>query len=224
VLLCLATALPLRADPLADPGIPDGETAVYRLQAGEQNQIFTERTTTDGVTYRFNYTSAQQTVETTVGRPSLRPIRVRTVSVQTDRTLETVSTVTFRADVASEGIPVLAFSDLKYSLRGYPFGSAKELAVEFLGATGGGGMSFTVRAKYAGVQDRVVAGRRIACHKLELVGSASGVLSVMAALAPKTYYWYSVEAPHYLVAYEGSSGAPGSSKSVIEITSYSGWR
>ena len=41
----------------------------------------------------------------------------------------------------------------------------------------------------------------------------------MGAVFPKSYYWYSVEAPHSLVRSE-AAGMPGSPKTVLELQSY----
>ncbi len=230
VLAGLASHALLGADtPMADPGIPNGETASYRVETGERRASFTERTWVEGdgsgQTYRIVYISETQTIETTLRRGTMIPVRVRTVAMRADRTLETVTTISLRTEPNTTGVLVLAFSDLKYSLRGYPFGSVGELDVVFLNASDDtDGVEFSIRVKYLGVQDRVVAGRKIPSHKLELVTTAGGFLRILSGLVPKTYYWYSVEAPHYLVAYEGSGGLPGSPKSYTEIVDYTGWR
>ena len=42
---------------------------------------------------------------------------------------------------------------------------------------------------------------------------------VFGAIFPKSYLWYSVASPHYLVRSE-SGGMPGSPKTILEIQSY----
>lgn len=213
-----------------DPGIIGGERAVYRQVQGDKVTRFTE--TVEVVreegqeAYRIRYLSDRQSIETVLLKTSMVPVRVSTVETGASLTKETVTSVSLTGWRAEATIPVLAFSDLKYTLRGFPFTRAAQATVpiEFLDIPEETpGFEYSVQAKLLGVQERTVQGRKIPCYRIELVASMTGVLRVLAGLMPKTYYWFSVAAPHYLVAYEGSSSYPGSPKSTIEIVEYSGW-
>jgi hypothetical protein len=225
-LLC-GGASPIAADVLLrDPGIPDGESAVYAVRTGDKKTTFTERTsvTGGGENYLILYLSDTETIETSLRKRSMVPLRVRRVVKGPEQTLETITSVSRLSDSNIDKIPVLAFSDLKYSLRGFPFGVKSSLPVGFMNGSGQeGGAQFSIQVKYLGIEEKVVAGRRISTHKLEIQTQVGGVLRVLSAMVPRTYYWYSVTLPHYLVAFEGSSGFPGSPKNYIEITDYSGW-
>jgi hypothetical protein len=219
------------ASPLEDPLIPDGETASYRIRQEEETWIFTERAHQasvegDGI-YRFEYEAPSERSTVLVFRDGMLPYSVATATNGGDLSVETTTTIEFGTGAGEyEDIMLLSFSELKYLLRGYPFSEAPLLGVDFLSAgedDDDGGVEFRIDVRYLGVESVEVAGRKIDSHRLELKLAASGIMRVMNALVPKTFYWYSVEAPHYLVAYEGSSSFPGSPKRFIEIVDYSGW-
>ena len=154
------------------------------------------------------------------------PFFVYTVSERDDMTVSSSTQVTLQSEIQSEDILVLSFSDLKYTLRGFPFGKGvPNLGIAFLTSDDDydNSVDFDIMVRYLEVDKVSVEDRTIECYKLELQMSASGLMRIVTSFMPKTYFWYSVEAPHYLVAYEGSNGPPGSPTSYIEIIDYSGW-
>lgn len=230
--LCLNTfAFDLHAEtPLRDPLIPDGETSIYRIREGDEEWRFTERVTVSSEggrdIYGIAYQSEGQTTEVRMRKNTMIPFFVFTVTERDGMTFESSTRVSLTSEVYSEDIVVLSFTELKYSLRGFPFSDGPaDIGISFLDSDDEDDAqpSFEIKVIYRETEEIAVEGRTIECHKLELKMIASGLMRVLNSMMPKTYFWYSVRAPHYLVAYEGSSGFPGSAKSYIEIVDYSDW-
>ena len=216
---------------IQDPMIPDGEKAVYVVTEGEKQYTYTEEVSLTGEgsrdIYGFTYKTDSETIEIKMEKPAMIPLSTRSVTTGNGISIESSTAVTVNRQLRSNGILVLSFTDLKYTLRGYPFGEdVEDMDVEFI-STGEtdeeSSSSFAVSIRYRGTDEVTVNSRTIDCHKLELRMTGSGVMRVIRPFIPKTYFWYSVESPHYLVAYEGSSGMPGSVKRQVEILEYSGW-
>ena len=217
------------ATPLSDPGVPDGETSVYRITQDKKTWDFTERVSViDEVraSYRFEYEAPGERTTIFVRRTGMRPYATRNVSNGGSVTIESTTHVDMPDEMESDAIMLVSFTELKYLLRGYPFKDGPDLDVIFFSTNDeddSEGPDFSIRVRYHGLEELTIGSRKIETHKLELKYSAGGVLRLLGGLIPKTYYWYSAEPAHYLVAYEGSSGFPGSSKRRIEIIDYSGW-
>ena len=215
-----------------DPMIPHGEAATYIVREDDLRYTYTEQVSVIEESarriYGFTYKTDKETVEVRVEKGSMIPFSTRSVTVGNGISIDSSTLVSLDKQLRSNGILVLSFTDLKYVLRGYPFGEKiGDLDIEFIN-TGDGDeenpSSFTVTIRYKEIEEVTVNGRTIDCHKLELRMSGSGIMRVIRPFIPKTYFWYSVESPHYLVAYEGSGGFPGSAKRQVELLDYSGWR
>ena len=226
--LMASCVVPVFATPLIDPDIPNGETATYRTIEQDEEWTFFERSFAivedELAAYRIEYTAPGERSTVYIDRQTMFPYASRNVSNGSDLTIESTTSVEIPETIETDAILLLSFNELKYLLRGYPFESAPAIDVEFFSTDEDDtGSRFNVHVRYRGTERIKIGDDEIETHKLELKFSASGVLRVLNALIPKTYYWYSVEPAHYLVAYEGSSGFPGSPKRRIEIVDYSGW-
>jgi hypothetical protein len=69
--------------------------------------------------------------------------------------------------------------------------------------------------KCKGRERIAVKGGTFDCYKLEF--SMDGFIGTFLS---KMNAWYSVEAPHYLVYYEGPDGPPGTPKRIMEMVQY----
>jgi hypothetical protein len=177
--------------------------------------------------YRIAYKTDGEVTTVKLQKDAMVPYSVSTVTVRNAMTVESSTHVSLTEDIESEGIIVLSFRDLRYILRGYPFArNAPDLGIAFLESNtedDDDSPDFEIRVSYAGIEEVELADRTLNCHKLELKMKASGILRVLNGFIGKSYFWYSVEAPHYMVAYEGNSSFPGSPKSRVTIVDYSGW-
>ena len=57
------------------------------------------------------------------------------------------------------------------------------------------------------------------CYKVELVPEL-GALNIVRSLVPKTYFWFTVAAPHLWVKYEGTENGLGTPHITIELQKY----
>lgn len=229
IILLATLSTTIMASPLDDPGVPDGEVARYRIEQEDEVWSFTERTTRvveRGIdSYRFEYLAPNERSEVFVDRDGMLPFSVRNSSNGGSITISSTTDIELGTRVVYEAIMVLSFSELKYLLRGFPFGETRDLGVAFFSTDDDEAEDerFTVSVRYEGKDTIRLEERQIETHKLELKFSASGILRVLNALVGKTVFWYSVDPPHYLVAYEGTSSFPGSPRQTITIVDYSGW-
>ena len=97
------------------------------------------------------------------------------------------------------------------SLRGFPWEEKKFAKIVFLNRP----ENFRLEMKVKRKETIHINNKSYECWKVQI-----GMGGVMGAIFPKSYYWYSVESPHYLVRGE-ASGMPGSPKTILEIQSYS---
>ncbi|MBT3275424.1 MAG: hypothetical protein HN368_19875 [Spirochaetales bacterium] len=219
--------------PLRDPGIPDGEIAAYTMREKDKEQQFIEtfqhRDDGNKDIYSVLYTSDSEVVEVKIDRSSMLPYYVHSSTERETMDVETLTSLTLNTETDYPDIKILSFSDLKYVLRGFPFADeVQSIDIGFLNSSDedeeDGSFDFNIRVNYEGTETVDIGNKDIDCYKLELKMRATGIMRIINSFIAKTYFWYSVESPHYLVAYEGSSGFPGSSKVFIEIDDYSGWR
>ena len=214
--------------PLMDPSIPDGERTVYKVSEDENEWHVTEEVILGRENgreiYSITYSTDRERVLTKIEKETMISFHTETITERALMTVDSRTSVYLHSEIDSPNIVILSLSDLKYALRGFPFSKeAPDLSVSFLNSSDDDDSNFSIKVRYVKTEDIKVQSRVIPCHKLELKMSASGILRVLNTFIPKTYFWYSVEPPHYLVAYEGSGGFPGSSKQQIRITDYSGW-
>lgn len=233
VWLFMAPLSPLSGadSPLRDPRIPDGERAVYRSREDDREWTFVETTdwvaSESGRAYRFRSKSEREISEVLVTRGSMVPVHVESESRGADLRIKNTTTLSIsNPPPGHDRIMLLSFSDLKYLLRGYRFDRAETVDIGFYSTAEEDDdeeANYEVAVIYRGTEVIETDRRSVECHKLQLKTAAKGILRIVNGLIPKTFYWYSVEHPHYLVAYEGSGGFPGSPVRRIEIVDYSAW-
>ena len=132
-----------------------------------------------------------------------------------DATLRRVTTVLEnRATAKPDEIVLAGFEALPHSIRAFLWGSRQKATLSFMGSSGGGNFHFDLNV--AGTETITVGDRGIECRKLQL--SLGGI---MGTFVGKSYLWYSVEYPHFLVRSEGLAGGPGTPKSVLSLVNYS---
>jgi len=96
-------------------------------------------------------------------------------------------------------------------LRGFSWEKNASAKIVFMNRSGG----FSPELKIKGKETLNINGKSYDCWKVKV-----GMKGVLGAIFPKSYFWYSVDSPHYLVRSE-VAGLPGSPKIILEIQSYS---
>ena len=95
-------------------------------------------------------------------------------------------------------------------LRGLTWKKNASARIVFMNRSGG----FLPELKVKGKETLTINGNSYECWKVQI-----GMKGVLGAIFPKSYFWYSVDSPHYLVRSE-VAGLPGSPKIILEIQSY----
>jgi hypothetical protein len=106
------------------------------------------------------------------------------------------------------------FNSLPVTLRGLPWGTFTTVSLVALGATGRG-QQFSFQLTVAGRESIPAGGKTYDCWKIQL-----GLNGFMGALMGKSTYWFSADAPHFLVKSESPTGGPGSPVQKVELQSY----
>jgi hypothetical protein len=203
---------------LSDPFIPDGEKITYALRRGDENSTVVEevRVKKDGEKSLYEITSSSKLLDRKIKllRETMAIVSIHTVRKFQDATLDSVLTVIDEKPTVENGAMKLAdFSILTYILRGFPFGTLENLKVGYYGEQKRNSYSMSVKCK--GRERIAVKGGTFDCYKLEF--SMDGFIGTFLS---KMNAWYSVEAPHYLVYYEGPDGPPGTPKRIMEMVQY----
>ena len=122
---------------IKDPIIPDGERAIYTVTEGDKQYTCTEEVILTGEgsrdIYGFIYRTERETIEIKMEKPAMIPLYTRSVTTGNGISIESSTAVTVGRQLRSDGILVLSFADLKYALRGFPFGEdVEEMDIEFI--------------------------------------------------------------------------------------------
>jgi len=223
----MAAALNLYGEgPLKDPGIPDMETIRYTVSTGKISDTVVQsvqRFNRDGREfYLVNADSKSQDVRIEIIRSSLIPVKSEK-NRKTGRTdLRSLSEITSIPFIGADEILLVDFNDLSHVLRGYPFDTPRTLDIVFPYQSVDENSSMSFRIKYIKKETLKLECGIYESYKLQMAAQMSGGMSVIAGMIPKSYFWYSVESPHYLLKYEGGAGPESSENIVMEMQSYSG--
>lgn len=100
------------------------------------------------------------------------------------------------------------------ALQNYPFAQKRD--VEFHLITNEP-TRYKITVKYRGTEKIEVDGKEVACHKLQMIPDL-GLLNVLGAFVPKTYFWYRIDPPHDYVRYEGLESGLGTPYIILDST------
>jgi hypothetical protein len=218
VALTISSAFAGAQSPGSGPVLPAEERMLYARTVGDKRDEVEQRTrfvSDKGSSwYEATAHSSEQDAFLRLDPITLFASVIDVTSRGNDATLRRVTSV-----VESRGSPgpdeflVSSFEALPYSLRAFPWGARQKARLSFLGSGGG---NFRFDLAVIGKVVIAVEGRGVECWKAQL--SLGGILG---GFVGKSYLWYSVAYPHYLVKSEGASGPPGSPTTVLELLSYS---
>ncbi|MFA5104578.1 MAG: hypothetical protein WC527_05330 [Candidatus Margulisiibacteriota bacterium] len=74
---------------------------------------------------------------------------------------------------------------------------------------------YNITMKSRGQETITINGKSVDCYKIEMIPDL-GALSLLGAFVPKTYFWYTVSAPHKFRRYEGLESGLGTPVIVME--------
>jgi hypothetical protein len=213
-ILLSPTALPAQ-QALVDPGIPDGETAVYAVKAGKDAAVLTQRvsriTNNGRMVYEVVTESALDDMKVRINAATMAVEYSWVRRKRPELVLETeTKTVKNTLKTKPDEISVADYSGLQHILRGFPFGRLKTVKMRMAQ-----GSDFVMNIINTKETDIKTPAGTIRCYEIEL-----GLDGFLGAFMPKTQFWFSREAPHYLVRYRGQMAGPGSPELVMELTSY----
>ena len=215
-------------NPLSDPSIPDNERISYSVLRGKEYsnalQTVSKIKADDGSSwYRVLLSSPAQDIEVDIRTETLVPYRSRRVQ-KTGRTeYTTFSEIHSAPAVNDDEILLVDFNDLSHILRGYPFSDPKTLKLVFPynpEKKDNKKDSVTFRVKYIKEETLDIGSESYDSYKLQLSAKMTGGMAMFSGMVPKTFFWYSVEKPHYLLKYEGSGGMGDSERIIMEVESY----
>jgi hypothetical protein len=110
----------------------------------------------------------------------------------------------------------LAVDGIAGALRSLPFERSRPVEVHLLSNEPRlYDVSFEVRGRE---RVRTPAGQ-FECYKVE-IHPGLGVLKLFGFLVPNAYFWFTVDAPHYWVRYEGPENGRGTPQVVMELASF----
>jgi hypothetical protein len=208
---------------LSDPGIPDGEEIRYISTVGDEVSYSTLRvrheSRDDIQLFMVENIDAENERQVLITRRGMIPLESNSLSRVDNATYENSTRLLRAPTVSGEEIFVLSIDDLTFLLRGYPFDDPRRLALRILGQ-GGADEGFSLEVVYRRKERIEVQGVEYQAHKLELVANLPGAMALFRGAIPKTFLWFSDEAPHQLLRYEGGAGFGSSDELVTEMISY----
>jgi hypothetical protein len=200
---------------VGDPNIPNGETAYYRVTVGNETYPLVQRTVrkTEGGREIYEVTSESR-AEDNVVRMDCRGMNVYYAfqrTKKTDFTLETRTDVVKNQTASkADELVLVTIQGIDQVLRGFPFGRLQTMKVRLAQSA-----EFSFVVNLTKEVDITTLRGTVKCYELELA-----LDGFFGGFMPKTYLWYSKDAPHYLVKYQGSRGGPGSTTMTIELSGY----
>ena len=108
----------------------------------------------------------------------------------------------------------LMVEGIVYALRTLPFGTDQTVTAQILSNEP---ELYNVEFKERGIEKVQTPNGEIECYKVEVVPKL-GVRNLFKVFFPKTYFWFTVEAPHKWVRYEGYENGIESPEIIMTVT------
>jgi hypothetical protein len=198
--------------------MPKEERIVYAESFGDTKGITTEtlRLVTEGDKSWYEVLQSSPKVDFLfrLDAATLFPFYTETTTHEGNSVVrKSMEVLEAKGPFKSDELPVSDPNALGLELRGFPWGSRDSARLVFLGVNGVQSMSFSLSVQ--GKESLSLGGKVFECWKVQL-----GLDGLFGAFIPKTYFWFLARAPHYLVKFEGLSGAPGSPKRTLVLQDY----
>ena len=201
---------------LTNPGIPENETIIYsqdtegKLETVKYVMEYKNNGNKPWLEYRFY--SNEKDILVKLNQSNLQTFYSEIWERPDGSSFHSINEILVNRKQAGKGELLISDMDgLMIGLRGFPWKKNANARIVFINRSGG----FTPELKIKGKETINIDDQSYECWKVQV-----GMKGVLGAVFPKSYFWYSVESPHYLVRSE-VAGMPGSPKIILEIQSYS---
>jgi hypothetical protein len=203
-----------------NPSLPAEESAVYTEKVGDDTWTVTQtlslKSENGDSWYQFTSRSPESDVSMRLDAATLFPRDSEVITRTGDSVIKRTTEILKAAPRPRANELVIAdYNSLAVTLRGLPWGTFTTVNLVSLGASGRG-QQFSFQLTVAGREKVSAGGKTYDCWKAQL-----GLGGFMGAFFGKSSYWFSADAPHFLVKSEGPSGGPGSPTQKSELQSYS---
>jgi hypothetical protein len=111
---------------------------------------------------------------------------------------------------------ILAVEGIVIALRSLPFDPPRSIRTNILTNEPKNPTLYEVTLKPKGQERIKTSAGEFDCYKVELVPHL-GVLSMLRVFFPKTYFWFTVDPPHFWVQYEGLENGLGTPHVIMEV-------
>jgi hypothetical protein len=95
--------------------------------------------------------------------------------------------------------------EIAFAFINFPFAEKRDMELHLLTNEP---TLYKIALKYLGIENVSLGGKNVSCYKLQMIPDL-GLLNMLGAFVPKTYFWYKVEPPHEFVRYEGLESGLG---------------
>ncbi len=200
---------------LTNPGIPEKETIIYTQETEgklETVKSITEYKSSDNKSWlEYRFYSTARDVLLKLDDNNLNAFYSEVWDRIDNSSFHTIIEVLENKKQAGKDEVLVSDMDgFIVGLRGFSWKKNASAKIVFMNRSGG----FSPELKIKGKETLNINGKFYECWKAQV-----GMKGVLGAVFPKSYFWYSVDSPHYLVRSE-VAGLPGSPKVVLEIQSY----
>ena len=200
---------------LTNPGFPEKETAIYTQITEDEKETVKytmEYRNIDNKSWlEYRFFSDKRDVFIKLNGDNLNTVYSESWDRQEGSNVHSFKEVLLnRKQVEEDELLITDMEGFLIGLRGFPWEDYTSVRIVFLSRSGG----FSPELKVKGKKILKINNINYECWKVQL-----GMKGVLGAVFPKSYFWFSVESPHYLVRSE-TAGMPGSPKTVLEIQSY----
>lgn len=201
---------------LRDPGFPSSETITYRRSSDTSSERVEMRLRlVEGTAepyYEYKLLSDSQDITAKLDPATLAVFFSEVWEKNEHSTVHRVNEVLKNEKPVKTGeLLVTDANGFDVILRGFPWEEHDEAKVVFLNSGG----DFSLELKVKGKESLQQNGVSYESWKLQI-----GLNGLLGNFFPKSYYWYSVNPPHYLIRAE-SAGMQGREASVLELIDYS---
>jgi len=221
LLVVLSRPVPLSAQvTIENPSLPVEESLVYTVKTGDDSwtvrQSMILKSAKGDAWYEFRSSSPDSDMTMQLDAVTLLPRSSEVTTHSADSVIRrTTEILKATPHPKTNEVVIGDFASLPVTLRGLPWGTFTSVNLITLGATGRG-RQFSLQLSVVGRESISAGGRTYDCWKAQL-----GLGGLFGSLIGKSSYWFSADAPHFLVKSESPSGGPGSPMQKWELQSYS---